>query len=474
MSSRKVALLLTALIVALGAGCRKPAKVILTKDQRSRIDENILKEAPKTKSALDANFNDSIKLIGVDVSADKVKAGDAMSVTYYWECLKETAGEWKVFVHLEGPGGKRMVLDHVPVGELYPIAQWKKGDIIRDVQKFTLDADVKSGTATVWGGIFNEEIYREQGGGDRMKLVNKDKVPNDGDNRVRMITFAVEGKEAATPPKPAAALKAFKAMTAPVVDGKLDEPSWQTAASSSPFAGADGRAADAANATTVRTLWDDKNLYVGFHVLDKSIESTFKSRDDELWTQDVVEVYLDALADGKDYIELQVSPANVVFDALFKTHRTPDWKESKSFSIEGLQTAAVVTGTLNKAGDEDTSYDVELAVPLAAIPGLAKVPPDPGTTMRVNFFRMEAKDGKVIAAFAYSPTGGDFHDLSRAGMLEFATSPSQAVEKAGPTLVAPPGVIAPPSVTRNALPVQPRVLQAQPQPGVDRKPVPVK
>lgn len=424
--------------------CRKPAKFVLTKDQRARIEENILKEPPKPKFALDANFGDNIILIGADIKPEKIKPGDTVEVTYYWKCLKETPGEWKVFVHLELPGGKRMNLDHNPVGELYPISQWKKDEIIKDVQRFTIDSDVRSGMAILWGGIFNEEIYREQGGGDRMKLINKDKVPNDGDNRVRILQFMIEGEEKETS-SPSKILKVAKVVLPVTVDGKIDEKEWANADMVTLLT-ADGKKVDT-DPTTVKTLWDDKGLYFAFHCPDNMIESSYKNRDDELWNNDVVEIYLDGGSDGKDYLEVQVSPANIVFDALFKVRRTPDWKEARKHNIEGLQTAVSVVGTLNNPKDSDTYYDVEVFVPFNAIPGLAKIPPDSDTKITCNFFRMDAKEGKVVLAYAFSPTGGDFHDLSKGAFVQLMPSLKEMTEKAVPNLpktsLAPPRIIPP-------------------------------
>jgi hypothetical protein len=410
-------------VLGVGVACRKPAKVVLTKDQRTRIEENLLKTPPTPKVPLGIQFGDGIKLLGVDVAPEHVKPGETLTITWYWECTKATPGEWKVFGHLELPAGKRMILDHTPVGELYPIAQWKAGELIRDVQKIVIEADSKDGPAVLWAGIFNEEIYRERGSGDRMPIVNKDKVTSDGDNRARIAQVTVTAGAAASK---AAVLKAFRTATPPVIDGKLDDEAWKAAAESAPFQKAAGGAADPADATTVRALYDDRNLYIAFHVLDPMIEATFRNRDDELWTQDAVEIYLDPGSDGADYVELQVSPANVVFDAQFKTHRTPDWKEAKAWNLAGLQTAVAVNGTLNDPADKDVGYDVEVLVPFASLAGFDKVPPDVGTTMTVNFFRMDARQGKIAGAFAFSPAGGDFHDLSKAGTLEFAGVPGAA------------------------------------------------
>jgi len=428
MSVRKTIAALIVVGMVASIGCRKPAKLILTKDQRIRIQENILKEAPKTGHEVGALFGENIRLLGVDLSSDNVNAGETMTVTYYWECLKETPGEWKVFVHLELPGGKRMILDHHPMGELYPIRLWKKGEIVKDVQRFTIAADMKSGSATLWTGLYNEAIYREQGGGDRMKIENKDEVSNDGSDRVRAVRFQVRGKgsiKAAAKP----VLKALKAKGGLNVDGVLDEPDWDAALPSKAMQSASGGRADPEANTAVMAVYDDKALYIAFHVTDNAIENPRKDRDDELWKGDVVEVYLDAGSDGKDYLELQVSPANVVFDALFKSHRNPDWKVAREYTLKGLQTAVVVDGTLNKAGDKDTAYVVEMAIPFAAIPGFSGETPKPGTSFKANFFRIEARDGKVVSAQAFSPAGGDFHDLDKAGTMVFVGDSASLVRK---------------------------------------------
>ncbi len=431
-------LVVTLLIVAVSAGCRKPAKLVLTKDQRARIQENILSEAPAPKVPLNVNFGDNIRLLGVDLSADRVRPGETLTATYYWECLRETPGEWKVFVHLELPAGKRMILDHHPVGELYPITNWKKGEIIRDVQRFTVAADTRPGPATLWAGLFNEAIYREQGGGDRMEIKNKDQVPNDGDNRVRAARFTVmAGGEPARGEAPV--LVARRAAGAVQVDGKLDDAAWAAAGRSAPFRNADGSDATPDLATTVMAAYDDAALYLAFSVRDPAVETPYKNRDEELWNGDAVEVFLDPGADGKDYLELQVSPANVVFDALFVSHRAPDWPQARAFNLAGLKTAVQVTGTLNRAGDQDSGWDVEIAIPFANLPGFGKTPPDPSSTLRANFFRIEARDGKVAGAQAFSPAAGDFHDLSKAGSVRFEAGAEAAAVPAGlsPAKVAP-------------------------------------
>lgn len=448
--------------IAVLGGCRKPAKLVLTKDQRARIQENILQEAPTPKVPLNANFGDNIRLIGVDLSADRVKPGETMSVTYYWECLRETPGDWKVFVHLELPGGRRMILDHHPVGELYPIANWKRGEIIKDTQRFAVPADVTPGAAVIWAGLFNETIYREQGGGDRMELVNKAQVPNDGENRVRAAQFViVKPGEARSEPR----LLLVKRTTTEIkIDGDLNEEAWISAKPSEPFLNSQGEKAPDDMETFVRGCYDDKFLYLAFSVRDKAIESPYKNRDDELWNADAIEVFLDAGLDGKDYLEIQVSPLNVVFDAKFASRRSPQWQEAKQFNLNGLLTAVRVKGTPNQPDDDDVGYDVEMAIPLAEIPGLGKV--EPGAELRANFFRVEARGGQVVDTLAFSPAGSDFHDLDKAGLIKFDSGPP--IPKDTPQVITPqarPEPVKPPEILRRGLRKTENLLRKTPLSG---------
>lgn len=401
------------LLLFLGTpGCRKPVRVILTKDQQARIAADILKEKPTPQYPSGAVFDGRIRLIGADLDPQTPRAGTEVTVTWYWECLQATPGDWKVFGHLELPGGKRMVLDHVPVQELYPVSQWKPGEIIRDIQRVTLDPEAKTGQAVLWGGLFSEEIYQSRGGGDRMPVSNKGEVQNDGQDRVRVVQFRLEGKDA--PPRVPAVLQAVPVGGPMAVDGQLGEPGW-TRAKPVKLQAASGGPAPAGQGTVVKALWDAEALYLSFDCQDDQVSSNYRERDDELWNGDVVEVYLDPKADGKDYLEIQVSPNNVVFDALFQGRRQPDWHQARSHDVPGMKTAAVLGPR-----DKGMPWTVEIAIPWTSLPGFQKEPAV-GDEVRLNLFRIEATDGKVTGAQAFSPAGGDFHDLSKAGVLRLVS-----------------------------------------------------
>jgi len=239
--------------------------------------------------------------------------------------------------------------------------------------------------------------------------------PQDDENRVLAATLPV-GAPAAPPPKPKRII-APKTAKPVKIDGVLDEEVWGKAPSTGPFV-------DTLNGgpvpwkTEAKFAWDEKNLYVAFMCMDEDVWSSLKKRDDKLWTQEAVEVFVDANGDGKDYIELQVNPHGAIFDSFLPAYRKNqnDWNSK-------LTTAVKVEGTVDKRDDKDKGWNVEIAIPWADVRGRAKepeLPPKAGAMMRANLFRMDQPKGKPQRAAAWSPPMvGDFHVLDKFGELAF-------------------------------------------------------
>ncbi len=204
--------------------------------------------------------------------------------------------------------------------------------------------------------------------------------------------------------------------TAPmVIDGKLDELGWNQAPLLGPFVMSHGRS-HAPLSCTARVLWDDSALYVAFEVDDEDILSPFRGRDEELWTRDVVEVFLDPDGDGKWYYEFQTNVHGALFDARFPSHRKA-LKRSMQWNAEGLEAGVIVRGIADD-GKPDQGWTAELKIPLSAIDKVPR-PPRVGDVWRMNLFRIDvhAKGGHYTAWTP--PLKGDFHTLDRFGYLVF-------------------------------------------------------
>ncbi len=204
------------------------------------------------------------------------------------------------------------------------------------------------------------------------------------------------------------------------VDGTLAEPAWQRAEVIMLREDASGGAPR--QRTEVRLLWDDAYLYVAFHCEDRDIWGITTERDQPIYEQEVVEVFLDDDSDGVGYVEIEVSPLNAVLD-LFMLNREDVRKGLWDWNSSGLRTAVVVDGDPYRRETEDRSWTVELAIPFADMLTAPHIPPHDGDSWRANFYRIDrAEDGDEYSA--WSPTyRRNYHTPARFGRLLFSGEP---------------------------------------------------
>ncbi len=216
-----------------------------------------------------------------------------------------------------------------------------------------------------------------------------------------------------------------KKATGPIeVDGKLDEAAWKGAASLK-LRSADGKR-DAGRSTEVRVLWDEKSFYLAFECEDPDIWTAHRGRDSHMWTEDVVEAFIDLDPSEPGYVELEVNPRGDLFDGMFFAHRKcvlMSWNP-------GIRVAVAVDGTVDRRGDTDRSWTVEMAIPVADLapsPGVGKPGAElkPGTEWRINFYRNERSGGGAAAGGgggelqAWAPVKDDFHAPALFGRIVF-------------------------------------------------------
>jgi hypothetical protein len=129
----------------------------------------------------------------------------------------------------------------------------------------------------------------------------------------------------------------------------------------------------------------------------------------------------DGDGDNKDYYEIQVNPQNLVFDSQFDDYNKPTGGKEGPFGHQDwsakLESAVSLDGTLDKAGDEDKGYTVEIRIPFKSLTKAKATPPELGQTWRMNMYAMQNNGG-----VAWSPIlgQGNFHKASRFGKVLFA------------------------------------------------------
>lgn len=192
----------------------------------------------------------------------------------------------------------------------------------------------------------------------------------------------------------------------------FDGGGWDEAAEIGPFLLSHGRGLPQ-QAVRARVGADADALYVRFGCEDREPWGTLRERDDPLYQEEVVEVFL---APGEDdprtYFEYEVSPGGVLFDARVENPhaRRAGMKVFPAWNGEGVRWAAgLVTG----------GWWAALALPFASMLGGAAMP----DVWRANFYRIDRPSGAPPEHSAWSPTLADppdFHLPPRFGTLELA------------------------------------------------------
>src|ERR1051325_9659467 len=99
------------------------------------------------------------------------------------------------------------------------------------------------------------------------------------------------------------------------IDGNVRKPEWR-AIPPARFGHTTGDDAEPAPATTLRIGYTDSHLYIAFECEDADIWGTLTDRYDPIYDEEVVENFLCPTGDVRRYYEINVSPRNVLFDAI--------------------------------------------------------------------------------------------------------------------------------------------------------------
>ena len=137
------------------------------------------------------------------------------------------------------------------------------------------------------------------------------RVATNGANRP-----GIEGRDIASRATARSAM-ASRATTAPVLDGKTDDPAWQNAQIIDQFVEYEPKkGAETRFKTEVRVTYDNKNLYVLARMYDPAPDSivSLLSRRDVKTASDQVKLVIDSYHDRRTGYELAVNPAGVKRD----------------------------------------------------------------------------------------------------------------------------------------------------------------
>ena len=337
----------------------------------------------------------AVRYLGTRVTPPVVMPGQTVQLAHYFEALRPMPAGWQFFVHVVDPATGQMLVnaDHGFAGGAAPLGTWPVGKVVEDLHTVT----PPSVPARVLLGFWQGDA----------RLPVDDPKQHEQDNRMHGPELSGSG-----PPLPEYVM--HRAAKAPVIDGVLDDPAWKDATPGVLRGSFDGR--PALLRTEARLVYDDTFLYVAFDLVDPDVWGTLLKPDEAIYNEEVVEIFLDANADGRTYNELEVSPHNVHFDASFPARR-----QGMDLSWDsGMTTAVKVRGTLDDPSDRDEGWSVEMRIPFARLAEVPHQPPQKGERWRFNLYRLEHLGRHQVEGQAFSPLYiGDFHALPRFGWLVF-------------------------------------------------------
>ncbi len=177
------------------------------------------------------------------------------------------------------------------------------------------------------------------------------------------------------------------------VDGALDERDWRRARWTEDFVDIEGENRPKPRfRTRVKMLWDDTYFYVGAELEEKDVWATLTERDSIIYQDNDFEVFIDPDGDTHEYYELEINALGTVWDLLLIRPYRDGGPAVHAWDIRGLKAAVKIDGTINRPGDKDKGWAVEIAFPWEVLKeclGSKKLKPDPGDQWRVNFSRVE-------------------------------------------------------------------------------------
>ena len=154
--------------------------------------------------------------------------------------------------------------------------------------------------------------------------------------------------------------------------------------------------------TSARLCYDDEYLYVEMVALDDGFTATMTQYNDRLYTEDVVEIFIDEDCDGKSYIELEVNPLNALLHYVIRNdlHGT-FWAYAR---IEkNVQTEVELSRR-----DSCCEWKVLMKIPLTEFKNST---PKAGDIWAFNLYRIKYFENRPPEYSSFSPTHTDNYHI---------------------------------------------------------------
>lgn len=175
--------------------------------------------------------------------------------------------------------------------------------------------------------------------------------------------------------------------------------------------------------TRLKTCYSTTGIYFLFQCEDQVMTATIEEDFGPLFKEDVVEVFLQPNPALPIYFEYELSPLNyelalliINIDGTFN-----GWRPSSYSGDRKVVHATSVQGGEKRSGADITGWTAEFFIPFRLLSPLVQDPPQPGTTWKANFYRIDYDQG--YSSWSWQRTTpdvrGSFHEMQKFGTLIF-------------------------------------------------------
>jgi hypothetical protein len=165
--------------------------------------------------------------------------------------------------------------------------------------------------------------------------------------------------------------------------------------------------ARSASYLSAAAMWDDEALYVSYVADPALIPVTMRQRDDDLFNECAVEVFLKA---GGGYYEIEINPLGTVLDLHFPDVAEQDWRAMARYDVPGMRWRVGETG-------EGDRWWAQVAIPWQGVPEVTRGTFEGQPCVYGNFARSQVLPGGDYDLTTWTPAQEAFCELDAMGCI---------------------------------------------------------
>jgi hypothetical protein len=201
------------------------------------------------------------------------------------------------------------------------------------------------------------------------------------------------------------------------VTGAGDAPAWEKATwLSMSRVGGEGN-----YVTRVKVVYSKSGIYFLYDCGDRILNCTITEDFHDIFTEDVVELFIWTDERHPVYFEYELSPLNVELPILVPNQNGSfmGWRPWHYDDDRRTRHATAVRGGKKESKAKIEGWLAEFFIPFKLLTGLGNTPPQPGTKWRANMYRIDYDATKPTHWAWCHHTGIHFHDFKGFGTLVF-------------------------------------------------------